>query len=83
MKAGVAGAGILGRLLSLALYRAGWDVTLFDKTHNGHASCSMTAAGLLAPVSELNKTEYVIHQLGCDAIDIFWPAILKNQEHWL
>lgn len=79
MKAGIAGAGIMGRLLAFTLLREGWDVTLFDKDGFDNASsCSMTAAGLLTPVSELDKADMMIYQLGSEAITLHWPAVIKQ-----
>lgn len=75
MKIGIAGAGIMGRLLALAFVDSGHQVTLYD---NGEVSCSMTAAGVLAPVSELAKSERLIYQLGMEAMQIYWPDIIKN-----
>lgn len=76
MKAGIAGAGIMGRLMALALNRAGWDVTLFDAENA--ANCSVAAAGLLTPVTELEKNDVVIFKLGMEALDQHWPDILER-----
>ena len=78
MKAGIAGAGILGRLLAFGLQKKGWDVTLIDQ--GSETSCSMAAAGLLTPVAELEKNDLIIYQLGVDAIESHWPAILSELE---
>lgn len=77
MKAGIAGAGIMGRLLAFHLVNAGCEVTLFDQnSHTENYSCSMVAAGLLTPVSELDKAEGLIFQLGQAALNTHWPHIL-------
>lgn len=76
MKAGIAGAGIMGRLIAFALVNAGWQVSLFDNSEQ--SSCSMAAAGLLTPTSELDKSDLVIYQLGNDALEKYWKEILKN-----
>lgn len=76
MKAGIAGAGIAGRLLAFALIRKGWHVTVFDQSNEN--SCSHTAAGLLTPVSELDKAESIIYALGHDAIHTYWPDIIRH-----
>jgi len=76
MRAGIAGAGIIGRLLALALQKAGWHVTLFD--HNSERSCSTVAAGLLAQLAELEKNNRIIYDLGNDAIFSHWPRILAD-----
>lgn len=75
MTAGIVGAGIMGQLLAFGLVNAGWEVTLFDpEVHN---NCSQAAAGLLAPVTELEKNPALIYQLGIAALQTHWPCILK------
>lgn len=76
VKAGIAGAGIMGRLIAFALVNAGWQVSLFDNSEQ--SSCSMAAAGLLTPTSELDKSDLVIYQLGNDALEKYWKEILKK-----
>lgn len=78
MKVGIAGAGILGRLFALALHKIGWDVTLFDQ--GGEKSCSRAAAGLLTPLAELEKNDFIIYKLGIEAIQTHWPAIFSELE---
>lgn len=79
MKAGIAGAGIMGRLLAFALKRAGWEVTLFDQDDgSADTSCSMTAVGLLTPIDELETADLIIYQLGHEALVNFWPQILNQ-----
>jgi glycine oxidase len=81
MKAGIAGAGIMGRLLALSLVNAGWDVSIFDQDDGSAAnSCSMTALGLLTPIDELEKADLIIYQLGTIGLLTLWPEIL-NQLH--
>jgi len=74
MKAGIVGAGILGRLLAFAFLQAKWQVTLFDFKQG--ENCSEAAAGLLAPVTELEKNELLIFKLGTEALDQHWPKII-------
>jgi glycine oxidase len=119
MKAGIAGAGILGRLMALELVKAGWSVTLFDQhqidpfylkelgrrrsgekpEHNrsyvrrvsgsenalrgskliGYINnCSIAAAGLLTPMTELDKCPEVIFALGHAALTLHWPDIVDT-----
>lgn len=78
MKAGIAGAGITGQLLALSLINAGFEVTLFDQNNNTSTNCSMTAAGLLTPISELDKSDFIISQLGQEALKTHWPHILSQ-----
>ncbi len=77
MKIGIVGAGIMGRTLALACLNAGWQVCVFDK-NNDDASCSMAAAGLLMPYSELDKAETLINTLGLEACTQHWPALLAQ-----
>ncbi len=78
MKVGIVGAGIMGQLLALELNNAGHEISLFDHGWGkSRSNCSMSAAGLLAPVTELDKCGHVIYQLGSDAL-YYWPQILKH-----
>lgn len=76
MTAGIAGDGIIGQLLAFALLNAGWNVTIYGPGKKNN--CSMTAAGLLTPVAELEKSDVIIFQLTSDAITQHWPAILNT-----
>ncbi len=79
MKTGIAGAGIIGRLLAFELANAGHEVTLFDKDNaEGLENCSMAAAGLLNPVSELEKSPPLIFQLGFESLKNRWPKIIEQ-----
>jgi len=76
MRAGIAGGGVMGQLLAFSLMNEGWEVSLFDQ---GKANnCSMAAAGLLTPVAELEKNDFIIFQLGDEALKVHWPAILNQ-----
>ncbi len=78
MKVGIAGAGLLGRVLALELVTQGIDITLFDRdTLNGEHSCGYTAAGMITPYAELTKAETLIFNLGLRAFD-YWPDILAK-----
>lgn len=77
MQAGIVGMGIMGQLLALALYKAGWQVTLFDQ-HLGDNNCSSVAAGLLTPFSECEKADPMIFRLGQESLTFYWPSILKQ-----
>lgn len=76
MHAGIAGAGIMGRLLAFALCDIGWQVTLFEQ-HEGDTNCSSVAAGLLTPVSELDRADILIFHLGQASIQTLWSRILQ------
>jgi glycine oxidase len=76
--AGIAGAGLAGRLLALELVERGWEVTLFDSDDkNGSSSCAHTGAGMLAPHSELETAEPEIRDLGIESLAL-WPEILHR-----
>lgn len=77
MQAGIAGMGVMGHLLALALHNAGWQVTLFDQ-NTGDSNCSQAAAGLLTPLSELDKAELLIFHLGQASIQTYWPFIIEQ-----
>lgn len=77
MKIGIAGAGLVGRLLALACLQRGWDVTLFDADDDrGYSSCGWMAAGMIAPYTELEACEPLLLQLGLKSLAI-WPQILQ------
>ncbi len=77
MQAGIVGMGVMGRLLALALHNAGWQVTLFDQ-NTGDINCSLAAAGLLTPFSELDKADLLIFHLGQESIQACWPHIIEQ-----
>ena len=86
-KAGIVGAGLMGRLLALQLLDHGWQVTLFDQDDiSGTQSCAYTGAGMLSPISELETAEPIITQLGLASIPLWehwisrfqWPVFLQK-----
>lgn len=73
---GIAGAGLLGRLMAWQLSRRGFDVELFDRdVRDGRLSAGMAAAAMLAPYSELLNAEPVVFAMGRHALSL-WP-------HWI
>jgi glycine oxidase len=76
MRVGIAGAGIMGLLMSYVLQREGWQVTLFDNSH--HDNCSYAAAGMLAPIAELEKCDEMIYHMGIVSLRECWPDIIDN-----
>jgi glycine oxidase len=75
---GVVGAGLAGRLLALALARAGRTVTVFEQADDsGRRSCAWTGAGMIAPYCEQESAERVICELGLRALEL-WPQWLKT-----
>lgn len=79
MQAGIVGMGIMGRLLALALHNAGWQVTLFDQS-TGDTNCSLAAAGLLTPLSELDRASILIFHLGQESIQTGWLLGLDSNQ---
>jgi len=63
LKIGIAGAGLLGRLVAWTLAHQGHQVSVFDPApgpqpaHDGHGAAGFTAAGMLSPVAELESAE--------------------------
>ncbi|CAM2008014.1 glycine oxidase ThiO [Acanthopleuribacter pedis] len=75
---GIAGAGLIGRMIALAMQRAGHTVTLFDRdSRAGHDSCSWVGAGMLTPLAELEKAEPIITELGLASLKA-WPLWLAG-----
>lgn len=79
MKIGIAGAGIMGRLLANAFADKNHEVSVFDQ-HDANKNCSMAAAGMLAPIAELEKCGEVIYQLGLESLNQHWPELLKEMD---
>lgn len=78
MKIGIAGAGLMGRLVAWHAVMRGWDVTLFDcDTGLGENSCGLVAAGLLTPGAELIQAAPPIWAWGLRSIAL-WPTVLKT-----
>jgi len=78
MRIGIAGGGIMGRLLCHALIDKKHELTLLDQDNPDHQNCSMVAAGMLAPVAELEKCETSIYEMGMQALTIHWPRIIND-----
>jgi glycine oxidase len=76
MRIGIAGAGLLGRLLALTLARAGHAVDVFDPAPHAEArgAAGWTAAGMLCPVAELQCADENVFQLGLRSLEL-WPRI--------
>ena len=75
---GIAGSGLIGRVLALELHRRGWKVEIFDRdTERGDKSCAWTGAGMLAPYCELETAEPEVAELGIRS-SRQWPAILAG-----
>lgn len=78
MNIGIAGAGLVGRVLALMLLKKGHQVTLFDlDTADGENAAGLTAAGMLAPLAELETAESTIFESGQRSITL-WPELLAQ-----
>jgi len=78
-KIAVIGAGILGRLVSYFLITDGHKVSLFEKNDSlpsSKDSCSLTAAGMLAPFCELEYSDPLITHLGLESLKL-WEELHK------
>nr|WP_315465555.1 FAD-dependent oxidoreductase [uncultured Rhodoferax sp.] len=83
MRIGIAGAGVLGRLLAFTLSRAGHDVQVFDpasgpgpRADSGSQAAGWTAAGMLSPVAELERAGAEVFALGVRSCQL-WPQIVQ------
>jgi glycine oxidase len=74
---GIAGAGLLGRLLAWQLSQAGHNVHVFDPAPHAEArgAAGWTAAGMLSPVAELECADDEVFRLGLRSLEL-WPRIL-------
>lgn len=77
---GIAGAGLLGRLLAWRLASRGHRVTVFDPASGphdrGHAA-GWTAAGMLSPWAELEFADAHVAALGLRSLDL-WADIVNR-----
>jgi len=84
LRIGIAGAGVLGRLLAYTLSRAGHAVQVFDpasgpgpRADSGSLAAGWTAAGMLSPVAELERAGNEVFALGLRSCQL-WPQIVHN-----
>lgn len=80
MKIGIAGAGLVGRLIAWRLARAGHSVTLFDADSKaGEQAAGTTAAAMISPFAELAVSEPEIFRLGMVSLQCYpqWIAELE------
>ena len=83
LRVGIAGAGLLGRLVAWALARQGHQVSVFDPApqalpaHDGHGAAGFTAAGMLSPLAELDTAEPEVAHRGWQGI-AHWQAIVAE-----
>ncbi len=78
MHIGIAGVGLVGRVLALNLLKQGHTLTLFDEdTAYGDKPAGMTAAGMLAMFAELETAESVIFEYGKRST-VLWTGLLEQ-----
>ncbi len=74
-KIAVVGAGICGSLTAWYAQQAGFEVHVFEPDRD-KKNCSFTAAGMLAPMAELESSDDNIYKLGMTSVSL-WPKIIK------
>lgn len=75
---GIAGAGLLGRLIAWRLLRKGHRVMLFDRgPEHGTQAAAWTAAGMVAPLSEAVASDRFVYDMGRYALRQ-WPQWVKQ-----
>lgn len=78
MNIGIAGAGLIGRLLAWRLLRAGHVVTLYDADRaDGEQAAARVAAAMLAPYSEIAVSERAVFDWGLEGLSL-WPRLLDE-----
>lgn len=78
MNIGIAGAGLMGRLLAWQLLRRGHRVTVFDRDMaDARASAARVAAAMIAPYSEVAGGERAVFDWGLPAL-ARWPELLAE-----
>jgi glycine oxidase len=79
MHVGIAGAGLLGRLLAWRLSSLGHGVTVFDPAPDEHSrgAAGWTAAGMLSPLAELECADAQVAMLGLRSLDL-WARIVAQ-----
>ncbi|GAA6135243.1 glycine oxidase ThiO [Oceaniserpentilla sp. 4NH20-0058] len=73
-KVAIVGAGISGSLTAWHLQQLGCEIHIYEPDEH-KKSCSFTAAGMLAPMAELESANDHIYQLGMHSIAL-WPQII-------
>ncbi|WP_046112383.1 FAD-dependent oxidoreductase [Aquincola tertiaricarbonis] len=88
-RVGIAGAGLLGRLLAWRLAAAGHEVQVFDPAASPDdrtppQAAGWTAAGMLSPIAELETADLRTAQRGWRSLDLWarWLPQLSRQVHF-
>ena len=79
MKIGIAGAGLLGRLLAHVLTQQGHAVTVFDPAGgpDQRGAAGWTAAGMLSPTAELECADINVFEYGLRSLQR-WAEIIPT-----
>ena len=77
-KYAIVGAGLMGRLLAVALAKRGAQVELFEKGgSDGNLAAARIAAAMLAPLAESAITENSVVQMGIHSLPR-WKQLIKE-----
>jgi glycine oxidase len=77
MNIGIAGGGLLGRLIAWRALLSGHRVSLFEAGSLTHSpSAARTAAGMIAPLSEVVVSDRLIYDMGLASLER-WPDWLQ------
>ena len=83
LKIGIAGAGLLGRLLAWRLAAMGHEVSVFDPApdaqprHDGRQAAAFSAAGMLSPLAELENASDAVATLGMRSLAL-WRDLMAQ-----
>ncbi len=79
LRIGIAGAGLLGRLLAFRLSRRGCEVHVYDPADGPQArgAAGWTAAGMLSPLAELETGDERVFAWGMRSLEL-WPQVLRE-----
>lgn len=79
LRIGIAGAGLVGRLLAVEIGRRGHEVHVHDPADGPDArgATGWTAAGMLSPVAELETGDERVFRWGLRSLER-WPQILAT-----
>ena len=83
LRIGIAGAGVLGRLLAWQLSHAGHAVEVFDPAAgpeprgDGLGPAGFTAAGMLSPLAELDAAGPEVALLGLRSVPL-WAEVAQR-----
>mgnify|MGYP000723804448 CR=1 FL=1 len=72
----IIGAGITGSMVAWYGQKLGLDVHVYEPDNN-KTSCSYTAAGMLAPMAELERASDAVYKMGRRSLQL-WPDILAR-----